>query len=1016
MNEARESLEAQLANAELNLRLIVERKSEYVEATSIPLDLVKRERQLLAEQDDLRRRLSQLTADAECPYRSLEPFDEAHAAYFFGRDDLIAALTAAAQTQPFIAVVGPSGSGKSSVVRAGLIPSLRRDATPWRHILFTPRKAPLEELARALVDLKGVEGFGQRQRDIGDLAALLAHEPGAIRRALTEIQADQPAVQLLLVADQFEEIYAPGVPAAAQQQFITALLAAAEADPRIHVLIAVRADFYNLILADPQLSRWVDKHQVSVPPLAAEDLRAAIEAPAHLKGRRFQPGLVDRIVRDALGQPGSLPLLQFALAGLWQRQTATGELTHAAYDALGGVAGALSQAAETTYQAYAQGRQAELLGHLFVRLVQPGVNTQDARRRVARQELEASFEGAATPIWQVIGDLAAARLLVVDRDPATHEETVEVAHESLVRNWPRLSAWVDSDREFLTWRQARLGPQLRAWQAADCSPELLLRGEPLATAQRWLRARPHDITDPQRDYIFHSILAEGRDLLEWMPLFTPLDEALAFLDVYLAADDPDQQARGIAALRWVAADDREAAVVERLRPLVLDHPAQGVRYAAAQALCERDQIAALTALLGEPLAPAARDHLVDALAHTRNLVGIGQRVVENLRVGRLRVRLAAAGQLVWARRGEFALVLLLIYLVTTLAAVLTSAFWSFLFQTPRLPVNALTPPSLPLSLFDHIVALAVLLYLFARRRLVDDRPLTRRDRVLAAVAGSLVALLFAVIYLGEALGRLDSMTSVFGSPWAYLLDQFDTPLLTFLLLSVLTLSLRIEAPARSLARHALWVAVKTVMIGVLLALLLLLVFWLLRPSETGTLLERFTMEDFFLPVLYGVYRSIPGWLRSTLMLAVTLAAFLYGLRIAFPATFRDRVEAPGRWSRILRRLAVAAALLAALLIFTSQVQPWRVVPLRLWCAVKWPGRTANAIWQGYDGKPLLQQPVWDAPSIADIKTGECIQVVGRDPARKWFAVQQDGSIGWAEFWEMDVEWLIKPARLPALEP
>ena len=487
MNDTRSSLEAQLANVEASLRLIAERKSEYVEATSIPLDLVKSERELLARRDDLARRLAQLAADAECPYRSLEPFDVAHAAFFFGRDDLIATLAAAVQAQPFVAVVGPSGSGKSSVVRAGLIPRLREDATRWRHVFFTPRKAPLEELARALVDLKGVEGFGQRQRDIGDLAALLAADPGAIRRALVEIQADQPDAALLLAADQFEEIYAADVPAATQQQFIAALLAAAAADPRIHVLIAVRADFYNHILADAQLSRWLDKRQVSVPPLAESDLRAAIETPARLTGRRFAPGLVDRMVRDALGQPGNLPLLQFALTELWQRQSAAGELTHEAYDALGGVAGALSQTAESTYQAYARREQQELLGHLFVRLVQPGVNTQDARRRVARQELEASFEGAPTPIWQVVGDLAAARLIVVDRDPATQEETVEVAHESLVRSWARLGHWVDSDREFLTWRQSRLGPQLRAWQADPRSADTLL------AASRW---RPRSAGSP----------------------------------------------------------------------------------------------------------------------------------------------------------------------------------------------------------------------------------------------------------------------------------------------------------------------------------------------------------------------------------------------------------------------------------------------------------------------------------------------------------------------------------------
>jgi energy-coupling factor transporter ATP-binding protein EcfA2 len=1021
MYDTRASLVTQLANVAESLRLIAERKSEYVEATSIPLELIRSERELLARQAELQRRLAQLSADAECPYRALAPFDVAHAAFFFGRSDLIATLTAAVQAQPFVAVVGPSGSGKSSVVRAGLIPRLTQDATPWRHVFFTPRQAPLEELARALVTLKGVAGFGQRQRDIGDLAALLADDPQAIRRALLEIQADVPAAHLLLVADQFEELYAPALPAASQQPFITALLAAAAADPRIHVLIALRADFYNQLLVDPHLSRWLDGRQVSVPPLTESDLRAAIEEPAHLKGRSFAPGLVDRIVRDALGQPGSLPLLQFALTELWQRQSSAGELTHEAYDGLGGVTGALSQTAEAAYQAYARRGQQELLTSLFVRLVQPGVAAPDARRRVARQELVAAFEAAAVPIGPVVDDLVNARLLVVDRDPATREETVELAHEALVRHWRRLGAWVDSDREFLTWRQARLGPQLHAWEAAGHAPEALLRGEPLATALRWLAARPAEITDRQRDYVFHSILLDGRELAAWLPRFTPLDEALAFLDTYLGAADAAQQARGIAALRWVDAGEREAAVVERLRPLVLDHPSAALRAQAAQVLCERGQITCLTAALDEPLAPAARERLVDALAQTRNLPGIGQRVTEHLQAGRTQVRLTAAAQLIWRYRGECALVLLLIYLGTTIAAVLTSALWGFLFQSAVLPgISPLGPPALPLSLFDHIVALAALLYLFMRKRLVDGRPLVRRDRVLAAGAGSVVALLFAALDLVQDLGRRDLLNMIHGgllTP-AYFIDWLDTPLLTFLLLLVLTLALDIDIPARRLARHALGVAVRIVGTGIAAGLLLLGAYRLLLPNTTQPLPERFNPDGFIYPLLYGTYLSTAGWFRSTLMLAVSLAAFLIGLRVAFPAAFdATTVRLPERLRALpMRRLAVGGVLLVALLIFTSQVQPWRVGPLRLWCAVKWPERTASAVWRGLGDEPVFLQPNRDAPRVAELSSGECFEVVGRDATREWYALQLDDRITWVLFGEPDVEWLIQPARLPVLQP
>ena len=1026
MNDTRSSLETQLANVAESLRLIAERKSEYVEATSIPLDLVKSERELLARRDDLARRLAQLAAGAECPYRSLEPFDVAHAAFFFGRDDLIATLAAAVRAQPFVAVVGPSGSGKSSVVRAGLIPRLRADATRWRHVIFTPRKAPLEELARALVDLKGVAGFGQRQRDIGDLAALLVADPGAIRRALVEIQADQPDAALLLAADQFEEIYAADVPAATQQQFIAALLAAAAADPRIHVLIAVRADFYNALLADPQLSRWLDKRQVSVPPLAERDLRAAIEAPARLTGRRFAPGLVDRMVRDALGQPGNLPLLQFALTELWQRQSAAGELTHEAYDALGGVAGALSQTAESTYQAYARREQQDLLGHLFVRLVQPGVNTQDARRRVARQELEASFEGAPTPIWQVVGDLAAARLIVVDRDPATQEETVEVAHESLVRSWTRLGHWVDSDREFLTWRQSRLGPQLRAWQADPRSADTLLRGEPLATAQRWLTARPADITDQQRDYIFHSILHAGQDLQEWLPRFVPLDEALAFLDGYLGAADPAQQARGIAALRWVAAGDREAQVVERLRPLVLDHPAEAIRHAAAQALCARGQIAALTTLLGARLSPTARERLVDALAHTRNLPGIGQRVAQNLRAGRLQVRLAAAAQLVWTYRGEFALVLLLTYLGATLAGIVSRPLWSLMFQNAVLPGDTpLEVPKLPLDVFDHVVTLATFLYIFIRKQIVDGGMINRRDRGLAAIAGSARSLIFVtgVDLLNQATNGILSLALKSRPSLGYLASWLERPLLTLLPLLVLIYSLNPISERRSLLRHALSIAMKTIGAGIMLSLLIL-VMTTAGPELADT---RRSSEGVTSAYLYrlaaGIYYSASLWLYSAFVLTCSLFAFLIGMRIAFPPAFHTPAQNPIVTPRTLRRLAVAGIALAAILIFTSQVQPWRVVPLRLWCAIDAPDRPTNFMWFLPNTEQLLPynqmraEPNLDARPISKLTKGDCLQVLARHPDGGWFYGERDGVRGWMLISvPRGLSWLTDSRRLPTMAP
>jgi hypothetical protein len=351
--------------------------------------------------------------------------------------------------------------------------------------------------------------------------------------------------------------------------------------------------------------------------------------------------------------------------------------------------------------------------------------------------------------------------------------------------------------------------------------------------------------------------------------------------------------------------------------------------------------------------------------------------------------------------------------------VLTSAFWDLLFQPPRLPINPMTPPTLPLDLFDQMIVLAVLCYLFARRHLVDEMPLTRRDRIVAAAVGSLRLVIFVgLIALAVDLGHPEFIARLHGgflTP-SYLITWLDTPLLAFLMLLALTLSLRIPPPTRALVRHALWAAAKMVAAGVLVGELLRVGYWLFEPNAKVALQDRFTAEGLVYPLLYGIYLNLSIWLRWALHLTVELAAFLYGLRIAFPTVFPTPAAPPVNRPRVLRYLALGGVLFVVLLIFTSQVQPWRVGPLHLWCAVKWPGQTANAIWRGYDGMPLSERPAWDASHMAELRIGECIQVVGRDATKKWFAIQRDEAIGWAELEEMDVEWLANPARLPIVTP
>ena len=197
------------------------------------------------EIQSLQRQLADLRVRRDCPYRSLEPFYARHARFFFGRNELIKTLAAVTQSQPVVMVVGPSGSGKSSVVRAGLLPWLEQSGPQWRSVVFTPGPDPTDALARALVDLEGIKGLSQRQEQIQGLVALLDHDGATFRRTVADIAARYLGVSLLIVVDQFEGLYSPSVDVTVQRSFVDALVEATRGNNQTHVVLTVRADFYG---------------------------------------------------------------------------------------------------------------------------------------------------------------------------------------------------------------------------------------------------------------------------------------------------------------------------------------------------------------------------------------------------------------------------------------------------------------------------------------------------------------------------------------------------------------------------------------------------------------------------------------------------------------------------------------------------------------------------------------------------------------------------------------------------
>jgi WD40 repeat protein/DNA-binding SARP family transcriptional activator len=392
-----------------------------------------------------------------CPYKGLAPFGPDDADYFFGRERLVAELVARLVGTSLLAVVGPSGSGKSSAVRAGLLPALAGGVLPgsdaWAQALIRPGAHPLAQLAGA------------------------ARELARGRRGV-------------LAVDQFEELFTACEDEDERAAFIAALLRVSRDGI---VVIAIRADFYGRCAAYPELSRLVGANHVLVGPMSRDELRRAIERPAERTGLTVEPELVESLLADVEGRPGALPLLSTALLELWRRRDGR-RLVLAAYARSGGVQGAVARLAEDAYLGLDQ-PQRDVARRVLLRLTDEGERGGVVRRRVALGDL-----GDASG---VVSELADRRLLTVD------DGAVEVAHEALLREWPRLRAWLDEDVEGRQLHR-RLGQAARAWDADGRDPGGLYRGGRLAAALEWAAAHDADLTPVERAFLEAGRRTSGR--------------------------------------------------------------------------------------------------------------------------------------------------------------------------------------------------------------------------------------------------------------------------------------------------------------------------------------------------------------------------------------------------------------------------------------------------------------------------------------------------------------------------
>ncbi|HEY3184297.1 MAG TPA: TIR domain-containing protein [Gaiellaceae bacterium] len=441
----------------------------------------------------------------EPPYRGLQVFDEEHADLFFGRESDVQRLLEKLKGTRFLAVLGDSGSGKSSLVRAGLVPALRRGALSgsdsWQIGLFRPGPHPLEALAARLLRLGG-DGAMQSTLDglRGDARTLHL----AASAALADEDAD---ARLVLVVDQFEELFTLCLDEDERSAFLANLLHAASIPGgRTVVVLAMRADFYHRCGAYPELAQQLAS-QYLVSPLGDEGLLRAIEEPARRTGLELEPGLVATIVEDVAGQPGSLPLLEHALLELWERRRGA-MLTLEGYRESGGVQGALAKRADEVLESLAPSEQ-EVARRTFLRLTQPGEGTEDTRRRAGRTELEGGTGDASVdPVLRVLVD---ARLLTTSRDDALGGEVVEVAHEALIRGWPQLRQWVDASRADLRIHR-RLTEAAQEWARHRREEAALYRGARLAEALEWQAENDDALNYFEREFLEASRAAQQTEL------------------------------------------------------------------------------------------------------------------------------------------------------------------------------------------------------------------------------------------------------------------------------------------------------------------------------------------------------------------------------------------------------------------------------------------------------------------------------------------------------------------------
>jgi WD40 repeat protein len=451
-----------------------------------------------------------------CPYRGLAAFREQDVPYFFGRESFTQQVVEAVRRKSLLAVVGSSGSGKSSVIFAGLIPRLRNEGS-WLITSFRPGNDPFRSLAAVLLPLLEPQKSAiERLIESNKLARHLQQGELALQDVIEVIVQRLPGTRLLLVADQFEELYTLCPEQELREGFLEELLtvvraATAPGALNFNLVLTLRADFVGQALSYRPFADALQYADLKLGPMNSKELQDAIKKPAEKLHVRIEDGLTERILKEVSREPSHLPLLEFGLTLLWAKQRER-KLTNAAYEEIGGIEQALAKHAEEIYAGLNEDEQRRAQ-QIFLQLVRPGEGTEDTRRLATRAEV-------GEDNWELVARLSSwsARLVVTGRDTTTGEETVEVIHEALIRGWQRLRDWMEEHREFRTW-QDRLRSALRQWERSRKDTGALLRGALLVEALKWQKQRADAISPAEQAFIEAGEAYQTREAQRWKELY-----------------------------------------------------------------------------------------------------------------------------------------------------------------------------------------------------------------------------------------------------------------------------------------------------------------------------------------------------------------------------------------------------------------------------------------------------------------------------------------------------------------